>query len=792
MSTKSFPAFVWAVLIGLLLPGAMPAATATEFFVSPSGNDADPGSRERPFLTPDRARLAARSACSETEVTVWLRGGTYYLPRTLVFAAADSGTAQAPRHWRAWPGEEPVISGGTKLDLKWTPYRDGIMQARASADLDTDQLFVNGRSQPLARYPNFDPKVAIYNGYAADAISPGRVARWADPAGGFIHMMHASTWGGYEYRITGKDAQGNLVYEGGWQNNRGGPPHKQYRMVENIFEELDAPGEWFLNRGTHTLYYYPPAGLDLAKATIEAVRLKGLVEFKGGDAAAVRFVTLDGITFRHAARTFMETREPVLLTDWAIYRGGAILFDGAEDCGLRNCVIDQVGGNAVFVNKYNRRISIAGCDIAGAGANGVAFLGDSAAVRSARGWKEKNAPLAGMDRTPGPLGTNYPADCLVEDCLIHDCGRVEKQVAGVEIDMAQDITVRHCSIYDLPRAGINIGDGCWGGHVIEFCDVFDTVRETGDHGSFNSWGRDRYWGRRGWDIAALGREEYQAIALLDVVKPNTLRNNRWRCDHGWDIDLDDGSSNYRIYANLLLNGGLKLREGFHRVAENNIIVNNSLHPHVWYAQSGDTVRHNILMDAYKPVHMTHWDGDLDANLFTTEAALATVRAQCKTDTNSAAGDPRFTDPAHGDYRVGTGSPALALGFTNFPMDSFGVVSPRLRALARTPALPVPGSGGPALRRDRQTRQWIGATVRNVMDEGEMSAYGLPGITGVLVLEVPPGTVAAKFGLQKDDVILRVGATEIGEVGDLDRAGMGSGAASLKIRRSQEDRTLNVP
>ena len=59
--------------------------------------------------------------------------------------------------------------------------------------------------------------------------------------------------------------------------------------------------------------------------------------------------------------------------------------------------------------------------------------------------------------------------------------------------MAASITVSHCSIYDMPRAGINIGDGCWGGHVIEFCDVFDTVKETGDHGSFNSWGRDRYW-----------------------------------------------------------------------------------------------------------------------------------------------------------------------------------------------------------------------------------------------------------------------------------------------------------
>ena len=76
--------------------------------------------------------------------------------------------------------------------------------------------------------------------------------------------------------------------------------------------------------------------------------------------------------------------------------------------------------------------------------------------------------------------------------------------------------------------------------------------------------------------------------------PIILRNNRWRCDHGWDIDLDDGSSNYEIYNNLCLNGGLKNREGFYRVVENNITVNNSFHPHVWYGNSQDIFRRNIV------------------------------------------------------------------------------------------------------------------------------------------------------------------------------------------------------
>ena len=198
-----------------------------------------------------------------------------------------------------------------------------------------------------------------------------------------------------------------------------------------------------------------------------------------------------------------------------------------------------------------------------------------------------------IDRTPGPKTDNYPADCLVDDCLIHLTGRVEKQTAGVEIDLAQGITVRHCSIYDVPRAGINIGDGCWGGHVIEFCDVFDTVKETGDHGSFNSWGRDRYWRPNIGEVNAWVKQVPE-LPKLDAVKPIVLANNRWRCDHGWDIDLDDGSSFYIITNNLCLHGGIKNREGFGRVVENNIMVDGGYDPHVWYDESGDIFRHNIV------------------------------------------------------------------------------------------------------------------------------------------------------------------------------------------------------
>ena len=595
--------------------GAGGCSANTDIVVSPEGNDAASGTAQEPVASLQRAQVMVRSALAQGQsATVTLRGGVYRLRETLVFTQEDSGTAEAPVLWQASTGQKVVVSGGTLLNLRWEPYRDGIFRARVPAEFASDQLFVNGVCQHMARYPNYDPQQRIMNGYAADCISIERAARWADPAGGYIHAMHSHLWGDYHYRITGKNADGTLRYEGGWQNNRQMGMHAEYRYVENIFEELDSPGEWYHDANSHTLYFYPPPGTDLDNAVVETVRLRHLIEFRGSEVSPVAHITLRGITFTQTARTFMDNREPLMRSDWTTYRGGALFLDGAQNCRIEKCVIDQVGGNAIFFSNYNRNCAVQSCHISNAGANGIAFVGDPKAARSPLFEYNQRQDYAAMDKGRGPRTNNYPADCLVEDCLIHRTGRDEKQTAPVQLALSARITVRHCSIYEVPRAGINIGDGCWGGHVIEYCDVFDTVRETGDHGSFNSWGRDRYWLPNIKEVDSLV-VAHPELPTLDCIEPITIRNSRWRCDHGWDIDLDDGSSYYHICNNLCLNGGIKNREGYGRVVENNILVNNSYHPHVWYARSGDIFRRNIIFNEYQPVGVDKpWGAEIDRNM----------------------------------------------------------------------------------------------------------------------------------------------------------------------------------
>ncbi|HLR25322.1 MAG TPA: PDZ domain-containing protein [Fodinibius sp.] len=621
---------------------------------------------------------------------------------------------------------------------------------------DFEQLFINGEKQHLARYPNFRENVYPYNGWVADAIDPERVKSWKDPTGGYVHALHSGRWGGFHYRITGKKNDGALALKGGWQNNRPSEMHPKYRFVENIYEELDTPGEWYLDRQTDTLYYYPPDSINMESARIEVSGLNHLMEFRGSQSNPVRNIVIDGLTFAHTGRTFMKTKEPLLRSDWTIYRGGAILLEGTERITIRNSDFKQLGGNAIFISRYNRNGEVSGNYIHDIGASAVSLVGDPGAVRSPSFQYQEFVPAASIDTTSGPKTDNYPSQIVVEDNLIRHIGRVEKQVAGVQISMSADIDVRHNTIYHVPRAGINISDGTWGGHLIAYNDVFKTVLETSDHGAFNSWGRDRFWHPNRAVMDSLVQVHPDWIKL-DAIAPVVIRNNRFQCDNGWDIDLDDGSSNYKIYNNLCLSGGIKLREGFDRTVENNITVNNGLHPHVWFAESHDTVRNNIFMNRIQDIRLQGWGDMIDYNFYSDSTYLAYARKN-GVGKHSVAGDPRFKAPEDGDYRVMEDSKALDAGFENFPMDNFGVTSERLKKLAAIPEFPMPKHS--KTQRKGTTREWLGAKIKYTETLGEQSAAGLDQMAGVLILQVDSNSSAAKADLQEGDVIIEVNGTSI--------------------------------
>ena len=745
-------------------------------------------------LSPGSSIQEAVDRCKgrEGSTVIYLHKGVYRLEEPILITPVHANSRHSLTIC-SYPGEKAVVSGATTLQTRWKRHSGGIMKSRIKEGTDIDLLYGDGGMLlTMARFPNYDSSAIRVHGTSAEATSPERVKTWKDPRGGYLHAMHAHDWGDFHYVITGKDADGKLELKGGWQNNRPMGLHKDNRMVENIFEELDVAGEWYFDKASSTLYYFPLPGEDPSVTDFEAASLKNLVTLKGTAEDPVRNVTISDITFTGTARTFMEEYEPLLRSDWMIYRGGALFLEGTEDCTIAGCDLVDLGGNGVFFSKYNRRSSVRGSLLTRIGASAICFVGNPDDVRSPSFRYEEFTKWEDMDFTKGPKGEDHPVECCAYDNLIHDIGLFEKQVTGVEISMSFRITVSHNSIYDTPRSGINISEGTWGGHVIEYNDVFSTVKETGDHGSFNSWGRDRYW-HPDYRTMAEHATWRPDLILADMVEPNTLRYNRFRCDRGWDIDLDDGSSLYLIHDNLCLNGGIKLREGFYRRVENNIIVNNSLHAHAWFKGCSDVFSYNIVMTPYQP-YVTKDEGKtIDFNIFTDSLSIRKAW-EMGTDAHSIVADVAFAAPEKGDFTVPDNSAAILQGgFMNIPMDRFGVVSTRLKALAAKPPMPIPLNH----IQSGESEKWIwkSITLKSLETLGERSATGMDSERGVYVVTIDGFQSPLRDFLRPNDVIVSFDGRRIDRLDDLKEAIRKHPAgqdAELTVYRSQKFQAIVLP
>lgn len=761
-----------------------------EIYVSPIGSSQNTGSQDSPVATIQEALDKAfdyKKANVQTQIIIYVSEGEYRLGTSIQLNPTLSDVKIIGAGV-----DKAVVKGSQQLSLDWKPYKNQILVAKVNDKVQFDQFFVDGKQQILARYPNYDEKGGHWRGHAADAIDPERVKTWKQPKGGIVHAMHSGEWGGFHYEVTKANEDGTLELMAGHQNNRPSKMHHKYRMVENIFEELDSPGEWYLDAKKQLLYYWPDENTSIKKAKLEGVILKNLVTIVGDYKTPVKNIEISGIKFEHAQRTLMEVYEPLLRSDWTIYRGGAIFIENSENISVVDCEFTNLGGNVIFVSKYNRDVKIKGNHIYNSGASAVSFVGDASAVRSPSFQYSEFVPLEEMDTIRGPANDLYPKNCIVDDNLIYRIGCVEKQVAGVQISMAMDITIRSNSIYDIPRAGINVSEGTWGGHIIEYNDVFNTVLETSDHGAFNSWGRDRFWHPNRGVMNKIMKDNPER-SYWDAIHTTEIKNNRFRCDHGWDIDLDDGSSNYIVSNNVCLNGGIKLREGFYRTVENNIMVNNSFHPHVWFENSGDVFRKNIVMSDYKDIRLSGWGKEVESNLFPNEKALKKAQAN-GTDINSVFGNPMFEDPTVGNYTLTENSAAFKIGFQNIPMDKFGVQKPSLKAIAKTPEFPVICSVDDANAKESITMNWLGATIKNIETIEERSASGLNKTAGVVVLKIAKETVLVASTLKVGDVIIAGEGEEINQIQDLMKVFQGhnwKGKINFKIFRNQKPMDLVV-
>jgi hypothetical protein len=156
-----------------------------DIFVATTGSDSNPGTQDKPLKTLAAAQTAVRvhPNLGKSPLTVAVLPGTYYVGKTIVFTSADSGTQTAPVTYRGFGAA--TLSGGVKLNLTWSSYKNNIMQANvpasASSGLSFDMLFLNGQRQVLARYPNYDATKTTtpFGGVAGDYMSSRAVSSGA-------------------------------------------------------------------------------------------------------------------------------------------------------------------------------------------------------------------------------------------------------------------------------------------------------------------------------------------------------------------------------------------------------------------------------------------------------------------------------------------------------------------------------------------------------------------------------------------------------------------------------------
>lgn len=475
-------AFVW---VGMLLFQSM--VQAGQIHVAIKGEDTHPGTAEKPLASLEAAQKAVRQEIAKglkEPMEVVLHGGTYFLKATLEFRPEDSGTAACPITWRAADGEKVTLSGGVTIQGGWTKGADRIWSValpKMGKEWNFRLLFVNEKWATRARFPNVnDSNPFLYatqkGGLDSVIIDPALIkeswGRASDaqmnivPKSRFFNQWNTVTEVNKETgKISIADSERNrLIDEGSWF------------WIEGVREELDMPGEWFLDSVKGQLFYIPEEGVDPNTLKFVAPFLNRLINVKGDVNAGTRVknVHFKGIDFRHTTSTLGHI-EPRTHTDTVI------MFENTLDCSVKNCHFENIGGYALWLHLDSQRNVFDSNHVENSGAGGVLMTG---------------ARFAYLDEkllyTPGEAASKVaPILNKVTRNLVEHCGRIRYYGGGVHMDsrplcmaMSPGNYIAHNCFRFLSRNGV-FAFRNQGGNVIEYNLIHDALQTTIDGGTIH-------------------------------------------------------------------------------------------------------------------------------------------------------------------------------------------------------------------------------------------------------------------------------------------------------------------
>lgn len=444
------------------------------FHVQTTGRDSDDGSAEKPFATVTRAVRAlreVRAAKPSEPVTISLGAGTHFLDQTVSLTAADT---TAPVVFEGAGKGKTVLSGGRRLS-DWRTGTDGRSWTVTVPEVTNgtwriEQLYVNGRRALRPTLPRDSYFVAAGKAPGCTNALPDRFtaaagdidAAWTDLTNG-VELVAMHGWNISRLRVKSYDPETRgVILSGGRPGYMRTFNEKSTYRLENVRAAYgEVPGEWYCDRATGLLSYYPLADEDARTSEVIAPCLPTLFALAGKPGEPVRNVTFRGMTFAHQAEVLVP--QGTTYHQVSTEAGSAIRCDYAADVLIAKCDVRHTGGWAVQFAAGCERCAVEDGTLFDLGAGGVQIgVTDGRARRDTPMWSHA---------------------CHVERCLISGYGRIQPGATGVGIVYAGDNLVRRNTIRDGYYTGVNVGYG-WnygntapGGNIVEGNHIY----EIGQH-----------------------------------------------------------------------------------------------------------------------------------------------------------------------------------------------------------------------------------------------------------------------------------------------------------------------
>lgn len=422
---------------------------------SPTGSSSADCSDAMPCsLAKARDTVRTMNRSMKEDIVVYLRGGRYALDSAFTLDASDSGMNGRQVVYQAYPGDTPVLSGGVKIS-NWVLHdaAKNIYRATAPAGLHTRQMYVDGlraqRARGIYNPPGFT-KTAT--GYAAPDAG---MASWRNPSD--IEFVHSVQWQHYRCSVASISGTTVTMDQPCWYHAT--VPQQIHPMalpnwVENAYELLDEQGEWYHDRAANTIYYIPRTRQDMARAEVIVPVLETLVRVAGTADNPVRDIAFQGITFAHA--TWLKPSSPEgypsgqagqsVTGNPAEYRTvktpGNVVFHRVQNVLLERNVFEHLGAAALAIEAGSKNTKVIGNVFRDISSTGIA-LGDT---------DQPNAVDVREITKDNVIRNNY----ITRACQEFYSG------VGIFVAYAENTTIDHNELDNLPYSGISVGWG-WGG-----------------------------------------------------------------------------------------------------------------------------------------------------------------------------------------------------------------------------------------------------------------------------------------------------------------------------------------